>query len=91
MLPVCGHEQKSSETTHLLVAREKGKETKRGEGSDPKIFSYVGVKKMLMGSFEAVLQYQLALINRIFVIFVSFLLTRKFCSMNLRAALLRET
>lgn len=46
MLPVCGHEQKSSETTHLLVAREKGKETKwGGRESDPKIFSYVGVKK----------------------------------------------
>lgn len=31
----------------MLVAREKGKETKwgGGEGSDPKIFSYVGVKK----------------------------------------------
>lgn len=35
MLPVCGHEQKSLETTHLLVAREKGKETKLGGGKWP--------------------------------------------------------
>lgn len=44
-----------------------------------------------MGSFEAVFQYQIALINRIFVIFVSFFLTRKLCSMSLPAVLLRET